>query len=157
MYFDFIVLGLHGIMEQLGFSVRIFEKIIEGEITDSSGRDVIVNKLFSELNANPWGLGLLGDRVVTGIYAHNFFIEIIVSYGYFVGSMICMLLLICIVKALRTYRHTNSSLFYMSMVCFGFLPLMTSHSFLTYPNFWLFVGYTISILSTKKSKSINSI
>lgn len=152
VYFDFIILGLYGIMDELGFSVRIFDKIIEGEIADSSGRDVIVNTLLTELNARPWGLGLMGDRVVTGIYAHNLFIEIIVSFGYFIGSMICILLLVCILKAFQKSSRTEGHLFYIATICFGFLPLMTSNSFLTYPNFWLFLGYTISVLTNNKLK-----
>lgn len=152
IYFDFIILGLYGIMGELGFSVRIFDKIIEGEIADSSGRDVIVNTLLTELNTRPLGLGLIGDRVVTGTYAHNFFIEVIVSFGYFIGPFICILLLIYLVKAFQKSIRTDKHLFYVATICFGFLPLMTSSSFLTYPNFWLFLGYTISVLTNNKLK-----
>lgn len=152
IYFDYIILGLYTIMDKLGFSVRIFEKIIEGEIADSSGRDFIVNTLLAELNTRPLGLGLLGDRVVIGTYAHNFFIEIIVSFGYFVGPIICILLFIYLVKAFQKSSRTDNHLFYVATISFGFLPLMTSSSFLIYPNFWLFLGYTISILTNSKLK-----
>lgn len=134
-------------MDGLGLSVRIFEKLIEGDIADSSGRDLIVSQLLGALKNQPMGFGLLGDRTIVGVYAHNIFIELLVSFGYFFGSIISLSLITIILLAFKKSRNSNIHLFYVGTVCFGFLPLLTSHSFLLYPNFWLFLGYTIQILT----------
>lgn len=145
-YFDILILGLYNIMDDLGFSVRIFEKIIENEIADSSGRDTLARQLFIALNEKPIGLGLLGDRTIIGGYSHNIFLELLVSFGYLFGSIISVLLVIIIISAYRKSKNTNFHMFYVGTICFGFLPLLTSNTFLLYPNFWLFLGYTTSIL-----------
>ena len=154
-YFDLIIMGLYNIMDGLGLSVRIFEKIIEGDIADSSGRDIIVSQLLGALKNQPMGLGLLGDRAIVGVYAHNIFIELLVSFGYFLGSIISVLLITIIVTAFKKSRNSNIHLFYVGAICFGFLPLLTSHSFLSYPNFWLFLGYTIQILTNDSLENNN--
>ena len=143
-------------MDGLGLSVRIFEKIIEGEIADSTGRDLLISQLLGVLNNQPMGLGLLGDRAIIGVYAHNIFIELLVSFGYFFGSIISLSLITIIILAFKKSLKSNIHLFYVGTVCFGFLPLLTSHSFLLYPNFWLFLGYTMQIL-TKDSQELNKL
>ncbi|MBE6336799.1 MAG: O-antigen ligase family protein [Lentimicrobiaceae bacterium] len=145
--FDVIISRFEHIIEQYGFSTRIVDFLSDDNITDDSGRLYLWNNIFDSLKYNFWGLGITGDRVLlNGMYAHNVFIEILSSFGFFIGTIINVLLIYVLIKAYRCVRNTNESNFYIAMICFGLLPLLTSMSFIEYHYFFILVGYSIGII-----------
>lgn len=143
--------------EKIGLSTRIFDKINENEL-DTSGRDLIYQKLLGELRYNILGFGLTGDRVfLKDSFAHNIFIELLFSFGYIIGSIIIIILLYVVTKAYIKAKNNDDYLFYMALVSFGLLPLMTSSSFLVWPNFYMLIGYSITILKKRYTIIRNNI
>lgn len=152
LYLGVFLENIYTKIEAMNMSTRIFDMIGEDGI-NTSGRDSISTRLINLLNLKWNGYGLLGDRVaLNGSYAHNIFIEFLFSFGFIFGGFLCILLIYIIVKALIKCRNNNNYLFYWSLICFGLLPLMTSNSFLLYPFFFLFLGYTVQI-NKKKEKN----
>lgn len=144
-YLDSFMDVLYLYFEKINASTRIFDMYIEEGI-NTSGRDEIYATLFNELNYKWSGLGLTGDRVITGSYSHNIFIELLFSFGYIGGSIIILLFLTLILKAYRKSIKTKDYMFYTALLSFGLLPLMTSMSFLTYNFFYLFLGYSVKLI-----------
>ena len=146
-------LRLYDVLEKNGYSVRIIDKLINNEFADSSGRDVIYEKLLVALNEKPFGFGLMGDRLITGMYSHNIFLEFLSAFGYFGGGLISLFLVLVLLNAFNKSKSTNSCLFFLALFSIGFLPLLTSNTFLLYPEFFLLIGYSVKLI--KKSKSID--
>lgn len=144
-YIDSFMDVFYMYFEKMNASTRIFDMYNEEGI-NTSGRDEIYATLFNELNYKWSGLGLTGDRVITGSYSHNIFIELLFSFGYIGGSIIILLFLTLILKAYRKSIKTKDYMFYTALLSFGLLPLMTSMSFLTYNFFYLFLGYSVKLV-----------
>lgn len=151
IFMEVLLENLYTQFEEIGVSTRIFDKLGEDE-TDTSGRDVILGHLLRELNYAWNGYGITGDRIfLDGTYAHNIFLELLFSFGYFFGALIIIVLLIVLFRAYIKCRNNNNYLFYVALICFGILPLMTSHTFLRYPFFFMLLGYAVQINKSKKS------
>lgn len=152
IFYDVIFMFTYVLIEQSGMSLRILDKVVEEELGDSSGRDEFVNIILKSISENPLGLGVGGDRfILKGIYVHNLFIELLSIFGYFGGICIIFFLLRLIYKAYKTVTNTNVYSFYVAMVCFGCLPLLTSSSLLEWPFFFLLLGYSVKVSRMKFS------
>lgn len=117
-----------------------------------SGRETIYSTVINCIIKNPFlGIGLTGDRYVTGgFYSHNFFLEIFSSFGVIMGCLIIFLIFCLLIHNLRM-RNMKVNNFLLMWFCLGFVPLMISGSFLTHYEFWTFLGLNINILANKKN------
>lgn len=67
--FDRAFISLNNTTEALGFSTRIFEKMEEDEMTTTSGRDVIYQRVIESIKENPYAMpGPYSDWKVIGRY-----------------------------------------------------------------------------------------
>jgi hypothetical protein len=148
LFYDLIFENLYSIVSEKGVTARIFTSIEDDRFFEDSGRFNIFKNIFSSLSSNPFGLGFFGDRILTGIYSHNIFVEILSSFGYFIGSFLIVGLLIVLFKAYK-YSFENNHLFFIALVGFCLLPLMTSGSFIEYPYFYFLLGYCIKLIVSK--------
>ena len=151
MVYFFIGVFLENIytrFEEIGVSTRVFD-MMDDEGINTSGRDYITHSLLTKLGENYGGYGLMGDRLFIGTYSHNIILEILFSFGYIMGGIIVLVLIVLLVKAYIKCRNSNVGLFYLALICFGILPLMTSDSFLKYPFFFLLLGYAVQINNVK--------
>lgn len=154
IYITSIKETLYSLFIDANMSTRVFDMMSEDGI-NTSGRDNIAYIIFEHLSNNWSGFGLTGDRLLlNGAYSHNIFIELLFSFGYIFGGLIIILLISSVIKAIQKCKNTNNELFYWSLICFGLLPLMTSQSFLFYPNFFLLIGYTVQINTNKVKNNI---
>ncbi len=154
--YNFLLDKLYDLIVSKGLTTRIFIIIEENRFFEDSGRFGIFNSIFSSLSTNFLGLGLFGDRVLTSMYSHNIFIEILSSFGYLIGTLFIIILLILFFKAYK-YSMPNNHLLFISVIGFGILPLMTSHSFIEYPYFYFLLGYVIKVIFDKREKNISKI
>lgn len=150
LFLGVFIENIYMLFEELGVSTRIFDKL-ENDQLDTSGRDQITSYLLKELSYKTSGYGLTADRrFIVDSYAHNIFLELVFSFGYVIGGLIIILLVSTLLRAYINCRKKNNNLFYIAMICFGILPLMTSMSFLEYPYFFLLLGYTTQINNNKR-------
>ena len=91
------------------------------------------------------GHGLWGDRVIlNGRYPHNIIAEILIDYGWILGSGI-LILLICII--LRGLHKANvlMSIVLCSLLSTGIVKLLLSGSFVNQePAFYVLIGLCVN-------------
>lgn len=139
-----------------GFSTRIFDKFLGGELADDSGRSYISTKIGTAINEN-WlfGLGFMGDRtVLDGSYAHNIFLELICSFGIFVGTIIIIFLLSLTLSTLRKTYLKPEFHFAALIITFVFTKLMFSWSYAIEPYFYFMIGVCISMTRKYNGKTV---
>lgn len=153
-----IVLGIAVLLNNLIPNNKISYSILNEALlnySQSSGRDVIHRTVFDELNNghHPYGLGLCGDRLITqyGDYSHNFAIELWASFGYVIGSVILAIVIVVIYKAYKSCIALEEKELMVILFFTGFLPLMFSSSFLSWPFLFFFLGYCISLIRHKNN------
>lgn len=140
----------------LGFNDRTFRFFLEGNIADDNGRNAIKVYLFNKLGESPlWGYGLCGDRVLVGLWAHNLLLELLVSFGCLIGSLIFGILVVFIIQAYKKCKTVDEKGFLIVLFLLGFVVLFISNTFLQNRFFWLLLGYCIC-LRRKPMISINN-
>lgn len=130
-----------------GFSSRIFDFFIEGEIADSNGRDILLTRSFELIRENPvLGCGLMGERARVGNYPHNLFVEMWCQYGVFLGTLLSAALIWIPVKALiQSKKDQSQFLFLMAMICMVFVKLFLSGSYLHETQLFFLIGISLSV------------
>lgn len=152
--FDVMIEALENAASQLGMSVRIFEKIKEGGLTDSSGRDVQAESIYAALANQPiMGLGLYGDRVLNGTYAHSIIRELWVDFGYLFGSLIFALIVWVVFRAFKDVKSKEIKAFLIILMGNGFFKLFFSGSYLTEDTFFYVIGMCVAMI--RYAKKIN--
>lgn len=119
-----------------------------------SGRNEIYNIMISAIKTRPiLGYGFFGDRILLentsfiGQYSHNIFLELMVTFGLLVGSLISIYLIYNFVKIIFSKNILRPSFIF---VILGFVGLYISDSFIISQNFIMFLG--LIILYAKKEK-----
>lgn len=110
-----------------------------------SGRDHILNSIIGEIITKPiTGIGVAGDRILTGTYSHNIFVEIISGYGVILGGVVSILLVVLVVRALiiSNFQWYGILTFWLSV---GFIHLMISGSYLIEMRFWIFLAIVVRV------------
>ena len=149
--FDVMIQTLEELASQLGMSVRIFEKLEEGSLTDSSGRDLQAENIHAALANQPMlGLGLYGDRVLNGTYAHSIFRELWVDFGYLFGSLLFILIVAMFFRAFVGLQSKEHKAFLIILMGNGFFKLFFSGSYLTEDMFFYAVGMCVAMVRQTK-------
>ena len=132
---------------------RTIELLIN-DIYHSSGRNIIYSNMITNINSHPFlGVGIAGDRAIMGdsaLYAHNIILEILVSFGIIIGSIIIILLLFLMMYAIVKSNNKTYNMIII-WICIGFISLLFSESYLREINFWIMLAMLIKI---SRGKSI---
>ncbi len=144
---------LYSFAEKNGLSLRFFDKLKNGELTYTSGRDIITERVWKFIWVFPiGGAGLFADRVSTGgYYAHNIVLEILIEFGVFLGPILIATIVVILLRAFAAIRkmHDPAGLsLLLSLFCSYFLKLFLSGSYLTEGGFFLLMGFSLSIIRT---------
>jgi O-Antigen ligase len=151
--YESILLYLYNILNKYGFSVRIIEQLLEGNITDDNGRDYLVIAVKNMIADHPFvGNGLYSDRIESlnfwwvgesGIYVHNIFYELWSHFGYIYGTIILLIILYLVFKGLLSCTD-NSQRVLMLVFSFVCLKLIVSSSYLETRELYILLGICIS-------------
>ena len=127
---------------------RTLMKLNDGDFLLDSGRSTIQQKLFDNFS---WlGHGIFSDRILTGTYAHNLFIELIYQFGGMLGGLLSCAICIIILAALSKSSPIERAIL-CALLSTGFVKLMLSGSYLNQePGFYVLIGYCINLLSGGK-------
>lgn len=146
-----ILLGLSYLSTSFGLSSRVFDSILANEIinfSESSGRNDIYMDIIEGIKNDPTGLGygLGGDRLFTiQSYAHNFEIEILASFGIYLGGFLLLLLLLLFIISFKNSKCSSTILFWFCMFCYGFMTLQFSGTWINSVPFFVMLGYFVSL------------
>lgn len=135
-----------------GIDSRTLRTIADGSFGESDGRDSIYSKSFDIFWENCLiGIGLFGDRVRIGGYCHNLFLEILLDFGLFIGSILIIIMVVSYLKLLFISTREIKDLLVKYTLAF-IAPLMLSGSYLQDYNFGIFVGIFILLLKENKNQ-----
>ena len=132
--------------EDIGFSTRIFDQFIEGEIAESKGRETLYSQIIIAIKERPiLGYGLMGDRPIIGFYVHNLFLELWCHFGVILGSAIIIAIICIPVAALIKVRKSDEFGFVLMLICMVFVKLMFTGSYLDEPYMFFLIGVSLGI------------
>lgn len=153
--YEAFILWMYKMAQNLGLSVRIFDKLLSVGQMDSSGRDVLAETLMASVKAHTfWGTGLCSDRMLAGTYAHNIVLELWVEFGVIIGTVVFVAL---IVTFLRGYLCSTSSAekgLIIVLICSSFLKLFLSGSFMDDRWFFALIGLCAGAIRKSKYKNL---
>lgn len=152
---DFVS-SVANIFGRFGFSTRIFDFFISGEVTESMAREYLKQATVRAILENPIkGYGMTGDQYLLGIYCHNIFLELWCHYGVILGSLVLLsLFLLSIVALIRSSHSLKTFYFVVMMLSMVFVKLMLSSSYTLEPYFFFMIGSFVAI--TRKSVKPNN-
>ena len=154
----FIVEKIGVILTKAGISSRALsfvEQFMSGSASgwlEKDGRNGIWELAIQKLNL--FGYGLFGDRTVLYeplnpmVYAHNWILEMLLSYGVIIGTILVLVLIFCLIKTLVVAKTSNNKV--IIMLAFGaFSVIMIKHfisaSFIISIDFWFYLGFIMNI------------
>lgn len=146
--FETFVLWMYTLAEEAGLSVRIFDKIISGELGELSGRGRIADAIYDAMNERAYGYGIYGDRAVVGTYAHNIYLEMWMHYGVIFGTLLCLTVLAAPVAAFFLCRSRGIRGFIIVLYSTGIVKLFMSGSYLDEKLLFMLMGMSLSIIAS---------
>jgi len=139
VFLEDILEYLYNFLLRFGIRSRSISLFLRPEI-HWSGRTELYEIVIKKVITHPiLGLGLAGDRPLIGGYVHNFFIEIIAHFGFLLGSLLLVLFIVLMLRALMAKDLKRYEMLIVWM-CLGFVPLQVSSSYLINMNFWILLG-----------------
>lgn len=145
---------LYDFAEKNNLSLRFFDKLMNGEITNSSGRDQITERVSEYISYYPLtGCGIYSDRrVADGQYAHNVALELMIDFGVIFGTLILLAIVALFLRTflyLRKKEDVRAVVLFLSLLCSSFFRLFLSGSYLTERALYLLVGFCVAVLRDK--------
>ena len=152
------------ICKEYNINSRTLYKIRDGTIDDDTGRGDIQNVAFQQLNEHPiLGTGIAVERIkinklvmnkdMGSCYPHNLLIEILVQYGYIIGTGIILYLGYLFIKSIQKGNQSERELVII-LFATEIIRLMLSSSYLRSSLFFLWLGLSINIVYRKRRKKI---
>lgn len=156
LFMDGIMLLLQELSENMGLSVRIFEKYFEGSLSESSSRELIRTLLMQRIKENPvFGHGLYADRTYIGTYAHNIIIELWLDFGVLAGTGIFAAMIAVFLKTMKQLKKApDEILLLLPLFAAGFLKLFLSVSYLEEIYLFWLIGLCVSFVRESNNQSL---
>lgn len=130
-WYNAAILWMYEKAQEFGLSVRIFDKLLEGEVAISGGRDIIRETLIYAIKENPFfGYGVCSDRVLAGNYAHNIALELWVEFGVFFGTAILIAVIIILFRGYKATKEEGKKGLILVLIFSSFFKLFLSGSYL---------------------------
>ncbi len=125
-----MLLSMKDAADSLGISSRTIDLLLTGDISNTSGRGEIQQKIIAGFTL--FGRGLYGDRIVgENHYSHNLVIELISQWGMLLGTVLVITLGILFFKGFRT-KNTSLRLLILVFFSTSVVKLMLSESYLAH-------------------------
>lgn len=150
---------------EFGGSIAKYSNL--GDIFSDSGRSAIFNISFEALKEMPFfGYGVGADRYYLGVYGfkfgnypHNIFVELLLHFGYVVGTIFIILLLKLIFNGFKFIKlqKGKGEIFEICFFSTGFLVLLFSSSYLISPLFYAMIALLIRVDNKQKQNKLNSV
>lgn len=151
LFYDDILLWMSTMLKSMGYSIRIFDTINSGGLFISDSRDIITDNAIKLIQENAlFGYGIFSDRYYLGDYCHNLFLELLMNYGVFFGSIILIVLFYIIISAFFKAPSLEHKIFEMVLFFSSVGLLIKSGSYLQNPLFYVLIAYCVSIISNNR-------
>mgnify|MGYP001093410136 CR=1 FL=1 len=140
---------------RLGLSIRIFERLMGGEITESAGRDWIREQLMEAIQKRLLtGSGLYSDRILLGGgYSHNIVLELWIDFGIILGTLLLVAMILVLFRGYIKAANKNEKGMILSLIFASLLKLFLSGSYLNESVLYLALGLSVGVVYAAKQKS----
>ncbi|MDN3643786.1 hypothetical protein QWY87_13800 [Lutimonas halocynthiae] len=131
---------------------RSISLLLNDDITNTSGRDMLYDSVVNLIYDNPFGKGFFytGD-LFTGSYSHNIILDFFLHFGIVLGSLLLFLLLMLSLKKIFQFNLFIDSIFFMSIFfSVGFVKMLFSSTYLSEPFFFILIALLININKNRK-------
>lgn len=150
-----LIMWMYEFAQKLGLSIRIFDKLLGGTQLGSSGRDILTERLLASVNEHfLFGTGLCSDRMMVGIYAHNISIELWVSFGLILGTVILMVLFGVFFRGYFCSKSIIDKGFLAMLMCSSFFKLFLSGTFMDERLLFILIGACVGVLRKNKDNKV---
>ena len=154
--YPYLLLFSLSVFERFNLSSRFLTMLASSSITEDSGRFLIWSAALKMIQDNPFGYGAMGTRHVISSYIyvghpHQFFLEILVDFGVFIGTLIIFFLLFSSVKLFLMDNNDEWKgvfLIFFARACQLLLSLTFWHSI----GLWGALAVGICIMQQSKMK-----
>lgn len=151
----FVILGsLNSVLDRAGLSTRAIEDLRGGTLFEDRARSQLRDYTLSLIDQHLFtGVGMSNERPILarlvgasadtdsfGWYPHNLFLELWAQFGILLGTLLLVLLLGGILRALIRVDDLDYRYLVLIFVGIGLLPLLFSASYLSWPPFFGLVG-----------------
>lgn len=132
---------LLNITSKLGIYSRTLVTLDSGNFIESDGRRLIYSRVWEAFKQAPFRLrGINADYALTGIYSHNFVLELLYEFGLIIGLLIVIYIFIISIQTVCK-KNFNRKLRVMFVFFSVWFPqLLLSNTIWVSPFFWLFFG-----------------
>lgn len=158
-------------LERFGYESRVFAsltgKSYGGEINaffSGDGRNDIWKMAWDHIRVI--GCGLFGDRTVVvneynnASYAHNWILEMLVSFGWIFGTIAVLYVLWIVLKSIVVARKKHDRkiiLLSFSVFCTIMIKHFISASFVSSIDFWFYLGLGYCIVETSEKQNLREV
>lgn len=154
-WYDAAILWMYEKAQEFGLSVRIFDKLLEGEVAISGGRDIIRETLIYAIKENPFlGYGVCSDRVLAGNYAHNIALELWVEFGVFFGTAILIAVIIILFRGYKATKEEGKKGLILVLIFSSFFKLFLSGSYLDERLLLFLLGLCVCSIRQEKRERV---
>lgn len=148
--FSLFILFLPLIISSFGDN-RLVDLFSSQKLFNDEERQVIFAIMIYNISLNPWGMGIMADRdllinsteVWDVFYAHNFFLEMGIDFGY-IGIVIAIIFVVVIIRSLMREEFEYKCIIDV-LLCSSVIKLMVSSSFWTDPIIWALLGVILAL------------
>lgn len=139
---------------RLGLSIRIFERLMGGEIAESAGRDRIREQLLEAIQKRLLtGSGLYSDRVLLGGgYSHNIVLELWIDFGIILGTLLLAAMILVLFRGYIKAENKNEKGMILSLIFASLFKLIFSGSYLNERFLFLALGLSAGVIYASKKE-----
>lgn len=132
----------------LNLSTRIMEKIVFGGLDNDTYRSDLRQILYAALERSDhfFGIGLLGCGNYGINYPHFLPLDFFCTFGYFLGSVLMVVLALLIGWAFWRSGSRMVKVFLLFLISQSIIKLMFSSTFVFSPFFFMLIGFCVSQL-----------
>lgn len=145
-----VIRMIYDLFASVGLRSRTLYYIAKGDVleVDRARQDDIWPTLIYRLKEMPIFkiYGAYGDRYflkADRAYAHNFLLEILLTFGYIIGGIILIWLLVQFVRVIRRNKDIGG-LMTIAFGCYSMCRLMFSSTIWEDPYFWTFIAMLVN-------------
>lgn len=161
---DPFINSLSRIAESVGYSTHLSESLSEKTMFEDDNRMLLYTSFFSFVKESPFGYGVMGDRYLSyssrlfykPIYPHNIILEICIDFGYVIGLIIIVFLLVYILKGMIRRDH-RTQMTLLILLSSSFIKLLFASTFWWDQLFFMLLGCLLAINHSDKKKQLKTI
>jgi len=143
---------LNDVLAGMGMHSRTLALLASGRIMDLSGRGAIYDTMLSEFHKRPlMGIGIEGARVVAGTTPHNMYLEIFVTLGVVIGSVVSMFMVYIILNGIWSSRRNVARELILIYLCLVIPRGFVGGGLWDFSELWSLLGVCISVIANASS------